>query len=620
MSRDEALRRLANEAAQARADVDYLFKRARSNANAALENAHRTAGSDLSGGRRRARETYRKRLENIREGVHGLTRAAGPSLLPWQSIDWEALDHEATDQTTVARTAIRLGEIILFASDTSEDTLLIPATVVPEQTGAVIVTASAATIETVRSAFLGWCLRLLAVAGPGKVSIVWLDKTREGAQVPCAWRPAVGASTVLETYHQEALERAGAVPKAGTATDTESSAIRTVLVAIGADADRVPELGARLALHAPAGASRGVHVFAAPTKTQVKAAQAVLVLDAAGAHGRVQAPGAALGKHAIVLQHAPPKEVVERLAGWSVPFTAIAEQPATSSRDAPNGLGADGVSADQEQDDVRRTVPTKPADVAVLEEDATATTGVPSKPTPQSPSSAPQPGRASARETVAGAAYLRQLLAAPAPPVPQLTLALDDHGEGVRVPCDHSLLVTGGDLVAGAALMASFLVELACQAPTAALEFAVLDVSDEPSVADRFDAVVDHVPHLVDYSQGVGVILALDEIAARMDRRAVRSAALSVLVIGSEDPPEHLMTALQGVLRANAAARVTGCVWVPSHSLEVLDGPHVTLLSIEQDRASLRIGAGSTMTVKPPHPMALDDVEAVADMLRRVRR
>jgi len=594
MSRDDALRRLQGQIAQARVDARYLLERAREQARADVASAQRTADDDLFKERRSVREAFRKELDAVRSEIHGLSSSAGLALAPWSDPGWGTLDAAAGDPATAAATALAIGEINAFPYDASEDTLRLPATLVPEQTGAVLLNASRLALERVRGALLGWCVRLLAHAGPGAVSIVWFDRGKTDVPVPAEWRPASGEPSVIETYHREALARSergtGHVAPAFGSPATAAPRVRTVLVAIGTEAERVPDLGPWLARCA-ASAYHGVHVLVAPTRPPRGVEGDVIVLDDSDHRGRMRTDDATLGKHELILQEPPSAEVVQRVSAWSAPFGPFASGDATPAAD-PAPAGDAGAPVDP-VDAVDRVPAADDADRSPSER-ASGSVGLDTE-------------------------YLRALLEAAPPDAPQLTIALDPRGAPLRVPLSGPLLVSGVDLAAAAAMVATHLVEVACQASTATLEFAVLDTSDDPIVADCIDAVVDHVPHLVDVSQGIGALVACDAILARIARSARGDATLALFVIATSPLPERLVTPLTRILHDGPKARVMPCVWALDAAAEAHAPADATTLRVRDGGATLHMGGEREVAVTMPSPLRSQDVEAIADVLRRVR-
>ena len=621
MTREDALRRLAGEVAQARADVEYLLTRARERADADIDKVRRSAEVALTAKLRHVRDDFRKALEGLRGEVHDLTRSSGPALAPWRFSTWSEHDADAADPTRAGQEPIRIGEINLFATDTSEDMLRIPATLVPDRTGAVIVTAGGSTLEKVRAAFVGWCVRLLAISGPGRVEIVWLDGGVGAATVPVIWRPADGAPTVLEAYYRAHLARRSGqrsgrrAEESGTSGTTGDLDVRTVIVAIGADADRVPRLGDLIAQHAVEGAALGVHLLVAPRTAPDVENDATLTIRAFDGGSRLGVSENHLGRHEIVLQDHPPGELIERVASWSVPITAITGEETPAAVSSASGAARRADTGDE---------PDLPQSVATAVDTAPEQPPLPREPeevTSSPPQEREEPvASGDASQPESDVAYLGGLLAAPAQRVPRLTLGFDSRGSPLRVPLDRTLVVRGGSAVAGAALLSSYLIEVACQVNVDTVEFAILDLSDDLSVADRFDAMLDLVPHLVDYSDGISVLLALNDIVARIDDQTSLDPWLCVLVIASDSQPERVPDALKRVLVEGPSVGVVACVWTPADgSTKALGGPDDVLLTIKNGRALVSGAAGSSVSVKPPSPRSVSDVKAVAETLRQVR-
>lgn len=564
--------------------------------------AERDVKSKVEKLRREAHERFAEGLEALRSEVDETIRSSGAGLAPWWVVSWSDPAEATITADTVAETPIRLGTVDLFANESHEDILSLPAAVAPARAGAVVITTGAADPAKARAAFVGWCVRLIIVSGPGRVAVAWFDEGSDALDLPAAWRPCDGASGDLASYYRIQLWRRMNQRAADAESTAGTTDVRLVVVAIGEAAERVRNLERMISDYASAGAELGVHLLVATRWSLDVEHEAVLHIRTADGGSSFWAPETDLGEHEVTLQEPPPDELVERIIPWSAPLPGLAdaEQPtAASSSTSPLQAEDDDAALLAPSDDIR------PATTGM--EDGVSV-GPPRTDTP--------------RHHEAGVVRLRELLAAPNSLRPSVTLGVDDRDSPVRVVFDRTVILCGGSVSDAAARLSSYLIEVACQASADAMEFAVLDLSDEAVVADRFDAILDLVPHLVDFANGVQVYVTLEDAAARIDAGAGDGPRLCLFVVaphGDRDDLE-LPAPLVRVMSDGPTAGVVACVWLPDNAADLrVDRPDETLVMIVPDGALLQVDGQPAIPIDLAPPLTITDTEAVAATLREVR-
>jgi hypothetical protein len=416
----------------------------------------------------------------------------------------------------------------------------------------------------VRGALVGWCLRLLAVAGPGRVAVVWFEEGRaEG--VPAEWRAPAGAS--LADWYAKRL----AVHAAG-----EEAGVRWVLVGVGPVVDGVSDVGRWVAAHAEAGVAAGVTLLLAPwRRVEVASKRVVSLVPVPGSGGRFQLLGEVLGRHEVLLQEPPPADLLERYGRWALP-----PEPPTGAE--PESLVG--------------------GEPRVVSEPTVVASGVGA-------------GAGGVSPPPSSAARLRALLAAPATTAPTLALGYDERRQAVEVTLGAHPQWRGGTAENAAALLATHLLEIACQTGADTWEFAVLDFSDDVRVADTFDAILDLTPHLIEYVDGVSAQLKLDDLHERLTQPASDRAHLALFVLAHSR--EALPDALDRVLQAGPAAGVHALVW---HAGNATSSPQPgdAVLTLA-DTPHLRVVGQPARNLQLPTPLTTTEAATLAEPLRQAR-
>ncbi len=499
-------------------------------------------------------------VEELQREIDALVASSGPDLAAWNGAVWERWDERALSAGIAANGGLRLGDVRLPAGDV---TLHVPAVVNPTRVGALVV-AGAADRESVRDAFLGWCARLLAVSGAGRVAVEWFED-REPVGVPAAWRAAARVG-LLGRY--AVLLRTDERPSGDD--------VRRVLVAVGAAADRLPIGQAWPGQRAVHGVAADVNLLLAPSLPVDIDGEGVLQLAATGDGKAFRWVGGVLDQHEVLLQAAPPPALIARLADWSL-ATRLPKEPEDRRGNMRAAKGAPH---------------TEPASTP---------------PKPVTPVTTPDHWERRLRALLASAPCQR----------PLLRLGVDEREQPVEIGLAQPVFLRGGSAEAAAALMASFLVEIAAQTRANEWEFVVLDFSDDTGVPDRFDAVLDAPPHLVEFVDGIAATLRLDDVVEQLTGARGERPQLCVFVMGNAQQP--LPDAFDDVLRACPDAGVAVCAWThvdgPTTPHTVAGRAMVTL----GERPSLRIDGQPNRYVHVPPAVTTSDVAAIAIELQRTR-
>lgn len=593
MNRSDELRSLAGQAAQARADVEHLIERARERAFEDAERARRASSSAKAQALQRIRDAFRRELETLRDDLHALTRTTGPALAPWRDEGWKKLDPDPPRVDAAQSTAVRIGDLALFPTEAGDDLLVLPATVTLDEDEVVLVDAAQADMEPVRSALLGWCVRVVATLGRGRVSVVWFDSDgeRSAVPVPHRWRPEAGGPS-LDDYVTHLRRRVPLAPAAPRSHDADEPLL--IVVAIGVDADRSPHL--RKLMDEGSGRRRplGTHLLVAPSTSIASSDEGVLRLAVEEGGSRFTVADDDLAKHEVVLQDAPPAELVERLSRWTEPPPRVeaARQLPTEQRDEDPTVEAEAATE-------------LPADPA----------GRAGEPDPSTAGAAEPSSHAGSR-----VADLLGLIHGAPRSSPSITLGSGDDGTAVTTPLDRTIFVHGGSPRSAADRFAGFLVEIACQTSVDDTEFAVLDLSEDSAVADRFDPIVDLLPHLVDVADGVGGILALQEAVAELESGPAARPARCLLAVAPDPLSDRVASLLERVASERPRSGVMLCLWTPSEDgAPARDLSRSTIVTLADDRGTVRTGTAPSLTVQLASPLSGADIAVIAEALRGAR-
>lgn len=592
MTQSDELRSLGAQAAQARADVEYLIERVRERARADEARVRRSAAIEAAGRLRRLRDGFRRDLASLRDDVHSRTRAAGPSVASWRDDVWKELNPDGIGGDATEPVSIRIGDLALFPSDDGEDLLSLPATFTLDEDDAVVIETAEADAERVRGALLGWCLRIVATLGRRRVSVLWLD-TEDGQStvpVPPAWRPDPGGPQldpyIARLHHH--VERGGARRRDRTGEP------RLVVVVIDSGADRAPSMKRLVDEIGDHQRSHGVHLIVASTSWSVPTGQGVLRLAALESRSRFVVAADDLGTHELTLQDAPPAEIAERLAEWTVPPPRIDDlaEPATKGHD----------DAPTRDEHAHGLAPTHPATERTHDD-----------PPSTAASEAPPPAGATV-------SHLLGLLDAPSRHPPTLTFGHLEDGTAVTTTLDRAVFMHGGSARVAAERMATFVAEVACQASADDVDFAVLDLSDGSIVADRFDRIIDLLPHLVDVVDGVGVILALEEAVERIETASTAEPARLVLAIAPDPLSERVVSLIERIARRGQESRVTLCLWTPSEDVAPgLEASRDAIVTFDDGRVTLRLGDRPMLEARSTDPAPVEDMVHIGHAIREAR-
>ena len=564
--------------------------------------AERRVAAARSAKRREVDDWFNERVTELRTEVRSATDAAGLALAPWTSPAWRDLDPDAPGRDKADVEPIRLGTVRLAAGEGRDDALHVPAAVAPAHAGGIVVTIGAGDPAQARAALLGWCARLLAVSAPGSVAVAWFDDgehTEHEALVPASWRERAAMHDDFASHYRDELWRRLQRRSEMGATEHDARAHRHVVVAIGSAIEAVTDLERLLADYASAGAAVGLHLLAAardrldldPHRSDVVQLwrehdeERFVVTDAGGERLPVR------------LQEAPRGDLMRRVAARSAPTPSLGEVGADA-----NGGDATGATWAVGDD---------------VDDEATGDGGMPPLPSfDETDAATPKPEKARTRES--STERLRTLLAAPSSPTPSVTLGVDAQGEAVRSVLDRPLLLCGGSIDDGAARLASYLLEAACQTDGDSIEFSVLDLSDHTDVAERFDAVVDLLPHSVDVAQGAQVYVTLEAALERLADGAHDGPLWCIFVVGSEPASERLPPQLERVMREGPAAGIVVCAWCAAPSAHV--GVHdATGVSVEDDAAVVRFGDARDRHTRLDPPPSASEIEGMAAALFKAR-
>jgi hypothetical protein len=599
VGRADDLKALATDVAQARADIDYLMARVRARAEVEVWEAEQRSGETLSALLKESRDRFREGLAGLREESFALARSAGPALASWRGSVWEGWDAAAAEGAGgLGDVGVGVGDVNLFAGGEGEDMWSVPAVVAPARWGALVVAAGVGEVARVRGALVGWCVRLLAVAGPGRVAVVWFEEGRaEG--VPVGWRAPAGAS--LAAWYAERLAAFAAGEEAG---------VRWVVVGVGSVVDGVADVAGWVTAQAAAGVAAGVTLLLAPSRRLEVAGEGVVGLAAMpGGGGRFQLLGGALGRHEVLLQEAPPTELLERYARWAplpADAKAAAAQAARNAAMAPVPQVLDSAASERAGSELGVPEDGFASDLlggssTAATDDAAAVAGA---------AAASMPG-----DTASVVERLRVLLAAPASATPRSLLGYDERQRPVEVALDTPLRLIGGSAEGAAGRLATHLFEIACQTHASAWEFAVLDFSDDVRVADHFDAILDLTPHLVEYADGVSAHLKLDDTLGRLDHPDPDHPHLTLFVLAH--PTHPLPEGLDRVQRTGQSARVHTLVWHPTSS-GAKPQPGDTVLTLTAP-PQLRTVGQPARNLRLPHCLTLGEAAALAHALQQAR-
>ena len=518
-----------------------------------------------SNGVRVAQARLVSEAEGLRCEVAQLVAASGPALAAWSEPVWTGWDERSAREGGAGGMGLRLGELRLAGPDGG---LGVPAVVDPTRVGVVIVDGLA-DAAVVRGAFVGWCVRLLAVSGAGSVAVEWFEDG-EGAAVPAAWRAPPGAALV---------ERHRALSD-GTVRHTVEGA-RRVLIAMGSAADRLPLQEGWPGSLARQGLAARVHLLLAPTMPAAVEAEAVVRLTPMGRGEALRWVDGDVDAHEVLLQTPPPASLVERLAAWSLPVTPAEELAAQEERAHEQAHVAESTPSDETAASRGVAAEALPPLVAFWEE------------------------------------RLRDRLALPPQRRPSLCLGVDEQLQPIEASVDQPLLLRGATAEDAAGCMASLLVDIAAQTRADEWELVVLDYSDEPAVADRFDAILDAPPHLVEFVDGIAARLRLQDVVERStDASGERPHVFAFVLAHARQP---LPDGLDEVLRGGPDAGVSVCLWTPADhggAQSAVSGQFVVTLG---EQPSLRIVGQPQRPLRLPAPITSSEVAAVTAELQRTR-
>jgi len=508
-----------------------------------------------------SRAAFRRGLDALREETFALTRAEGSLLASWTAPPWD--ERDATPVAAdVAERGVRLGDLHLLAGGDGEDMWTVPAVVAPARYGAVLVETDPVEAARVRAAIVGWCLRVIAAMGPGRVGVAWFeDGPAEG--VPAAWRVPAGTS-LAAWFERRITQGAGAEPT-GT---------RWVVVGVGPVADALPDAAAWVDDQVAAGLEAGVTLWLAASQRMAVVSEQVLCLTMVrGNPGRFQVPSDALGRHEVRLQEAAPPDLLERYAAWALPV----DGEATLDTEAQPDAGA------------------RAHEVARPSTDAVDHVAPP----------------------ISVAERVRALLTEPERAMPRLGLGYDEDRRPVELTLDRPLHLRGGTAEGAAAMLAGYLFEIACQTHADRWAFAVLDFSDDPAVADRFDDILDLTPHLVEYTEGVSAHIKLEDTLSRLEQSDPDLPSLALFVLAN--PSRPVPDGLRRVVRGPAAARVHPVVWQAAAGPSVSsDQPGDAILTLDAP-ADLRIVGRPATRLRLKGPLAAGEAASLAHALQQVR-
>jgi len=335
-----------------------------------------------------------------------------------------------------------------------------------------------------------------------------------------------------------------------------------------------------------------------------------------------------LGRHEVLLQEPPPADLLERYAGWALLPANATAAGAVAARNAALGR-APLVPSTRDVTPANRSpyISDEELPPAMAAEDPDPAAGGASAP---EVAPAPSPSAKAEMEREATTVPATDPEVSPEPvlvtgAVPPVAASGAGAGAGgAPTPVVSSVIeVTlgahprwrGGSSENAAALLATHLLEIACQTDADAWEFAVLDFSDDVRVADTFDAILDLTPHLIEYADGVSAQLKLDDVRQRLEQPASDRAHLTLFVLSN--PRETLPDALERVLQAGPAAGVQALVW---HAGNATSSPQPgdTVLTLA-DTPHLRIVGQPARNLQLPTPLTTTEAATLAEPLRQAR-
>lgn len=635
--KEHEVRDVAESVLQARTDVEHVRLRAVEQAAADRSAATRAAHEAREERTREARERFRRGLETLRNEVLQAATEAGPGVAPWYAGPWRDLATVEPNDEAV----IRLGDLYLAAPDDGSDMLSLPATIPLESTGAVVLSLGAERLQRAREAFIGWCVRLVAASGPGRVAVAWFDDSepvengsgagpddsRDDAMdtpdgVPSMWRRAEAVPDGWWSFYQSQIAtRLLHDARRTEADESNALATRLVVVAVGAAVDAAPNLPQLIAANVANGIAKGVYLFVAPgpdARVDLGGHPAVMHFRGRAGGRQLELVGAQLGQAYLELDRAPPEELTRRVLAWS------AEPPIA----APPSEQVVARHARPEAAEARRDAPTTGTAAAAKEPVARG---------------APRPSAARATETpddtghdvvadvapdaAAAAARLDPLkhiehaLAAPATAHPAVSVGVDERGQLVRVHLAEGLVLRGGSVGEAAAVLARALIETACQSPVEQVEFAVADLRDDQAVADWFDELVDALPHFIDVSSGVAARVALDDVGQRIARGPGMGPRLSLFAIAPSGSDGTALALLTRILRDGPRAGVSTVAWLGEDTTDpwIEAGNGTVRIVLDGQDGVVQAAGTAPRRVRLLNPIASARLASISEGVRRVR-
>lgn len=576
---DGELRDLVVSVRQARADVAHIHEQVQQRVAAEREADEREVSEALQRRRREVRDAFRTTLDALRNEVHDATRAAGPSTDPWCSETWGALRPEAATASQDIG-PVRIGGLKLFASSAREDVLTVPAMLDPAAVGVCIVAHKGDDSGLVQGAFAGWCARAIAMEGPERVSIAWFGGDEASDVVPDEWRAdARGGAAGIEAWLRLLGARSGTAPQAD-ADDSEAAEGGHRCIVVALDGPAADAASAKLVRAASDAMRSRTHLLLATRRPLDVEHAGVVQLRTVddGASGTFRCDPLASSPHELVLQTAPPAEVLARMANWShstpslTDMATIAFEPSTGATDTHQPPPTDDAGTADDRD---RSV----KDGAV--------------------------------------SRFRDLLRAPARFPPLVTLGVEEHGRPLDGAHPGRVTFVGGSVREATAQLTSRIMEMACQVDADSLEFVVVDLGDDVAVADRFDVLPDAVPHLVDVADGATAYVALDDLHRRVAAGEVAGGLCLTVILGTD---HGLPETITRVLRAASEAHVPTFVWVPRETgFEASLDASEARVDLDGGRWSVRWSESAARELAPAPTLTSDEIRALGRELREAR-
>lgn len=596
---EREVRTLVSKVRQTHADVVYVHERAEAHAASERE-ADEVAVAQVRDERRReVRDAFRTALDSLRDEVHDATKSVGPAIASWGAAAWDVLESEGP--TNGGQGApVRIGDLKAFAASTSEDLLTLPATLDLAEVGVWVVAEHGDDLNFVEGSFVAWCARLLASEGPDRVSIAWFGGNDASSPVPDEWRvDPKAAARGLDDWLQllEARRRSGP-PADSAGSEAAEVPPRQVVVVVGPELSDAATTAARIVTAAAEAAQSRTHLLLATSQSLDLDHAAVVHLQAGPESSSGTYRYAPLGSlpHEVVLQDAPPPKALGMVAGWSLPPLPRAGVASDALR--PHAAAKASFAAPTPEVSRRDSVSASVGSLAAG-----------SKPD----------ARGDRHQSDADGAlpHFTELLHAPARFPPLVTLGVEDDGRPLRRPHPGRVTIVGGSVREACAQLTSRVMEMACQFDGDALEFVVVDLGDDVSVADRFDVLHDAVPHLIDVADGARAFVALDDVQRRVTRRDAGEDFCLTVIVGAE---EALPDQLAEVLGKASEARIPTFLWAASETaIGASVGSDEARLAIAGGRWTLRWGDDPAQELSPAPALTPDQIRALGRELREVR-